>query len=207
MQHLLNHPLCVMAAVGFDVLPWQSSLVEAAGDRLVITRPTRKGIKLRVRPGQTYDLLMATPEGLLSLTCSVVDETTGELTLHWPEAPHHRMIQRRNHVRLTLKADCMVAMAPDPLFGQLPDVPARLMDVSEGGCGLEVEEDLLDELPLKVSFCLPQGGLVQFEGKVAHSTTVTPSRRRVGIRFQSSDPRASAALREFVQQRTEQALA
>jgi len=206
MQHLLNRPLRVMASVGVELFTWEASLLMAEGDRLVISRPARKGIKLRVQPGQCFDMFMPTPDGLLALHGSVVEATLDRLTLLWPDAPNLHMIQRRHHVRLAVETACTVEMAPDPLWGAMPGIDARLTDVSEGGCGLEVAEDLLDELPLKISFSLSQQGPLQLTGAVAHVTALAPARHRIGIRFTNMVPEAIQALRDYAQKRTGEAL-
>jgi c-di-GMP-binding flagellar brake protein YcgR len=155
----------VLVTIAGRGYPGEARIIEVGKGSILITVPSRQGIPLSVH---TDYLTVTVPlsNETLTMCCRVLSVANKAIMLALPVDAEVRRIQRRRFVRVGADLTCTVKGDRNVIGLPLSPAPARLLDLSEGGCAVMVGRELAVGSMIKVQVKLPNHGDVELFGRV-----------------------------------------
>ena len=152
-------------------------------------------LAMRMQPGQAVAVRFVAEGKACAFLSTLRDWQSNrefpQMWLSWPDKVEY--VRVRRHERVTVSASCAVRMPGGP------ETEGRVRDVSRGGCAIELPEDSTMERDAKlaISFDLPDGARVDSAAAVARSVRREAGAVIVGLCFDESLDKDTAADIEF----------
>lgn len=189
----------VMVPIGAVTYPFDAKVLSVSPECFHISIPRRSTFKFPVQTSREVRVVIPSANGLLALTCRIMEQQTTHLVLQDLPQVASQTTQRRQFKRLPMLPLIIAVVDIVTEWGQ--SIAGRLKDISSGGCAIELTPGIMDGTEVRLTLHLPTCELVA-KGQVTHCQTIPADsqvQHQIGIRFDHLEPSEREKLDRFVE--------